>query len=144
MQCLMIPLSSKMCHRPSYSPSLPGASSLEVSGRKPLEILWGEGKACVMGLRHACRSTECLGKRSLFLLENMALVLGASKGRGSSPNLNHTCREDCVISLATFTIPVCRWIASEGNSASTSHLVQSVTVQECTLMLTNVETAASE
>ena len=47
----------------------------------------------------------------------MALVLGALKGRGSTPNLNHTCREICVISLATFTVPVCRWIASEGNPA---------------------------
>ena len=94
-------------------------------------------KLMSMGLRHACRSTECLGKRLLFLLDNMALVLGALKGRGSTPNLNHTCREVCVISLATFTIPVCRWIASESNPA-TSHLVQSVTVQERTLMLTSV------
>ena len=53
--------------------------------RKPLEILRGEGKACVMGLRHACRSTECLGNRLLFLRDNMALVLGASKGCGSTP-----------------------------------------------------------
>ena len=68
-----------------------------------------------MGLRHACRSAGGLGKRLLFLLDNMALVLGASKGRGSMPNLNHTCREICVISLATFIIPICRWIASEDN-----------------------------
>ena len=27
------------------------------------------------------------------------------------------CREVCVISLAAFTIPVCRWIASESNPA---------------------------
>ena len=81
--------------------------------RKPLEILRGEGKAYVMGLRHAGRSTESLGKWFLFLLDNMALVLGASKGRSSAPSLNHTCREICVISLATFTVPVCRWIASE-------------------------------
>ena len=85
--------------------------------RKPLEILRREGKAHVMGLRHACRSTESLGKRLLFLLDNMALVLGDSKGRGSTPNLSHTCREICVISLATFTIRICRWIASEDNPA---------------------------
>ena len=77
----------------------------------------GECKAYVMGLRHVCRSSEILGKRLLFLLDDMAFVLGASKGRGSTPNLNHTCREICVISLATFTVPVCRWIASEGNLA---------------------------
>ena len=45
------------------------------------------------------------------------MVLGASKCRGGTPNLNHTGREICVISLATFTIPVCRWIASEDNLA---------------------------
>ena len=53
----------------------------------------------------------------MFLLDNMALVLGASEGRGGTPNLNHTGREICVISLAAFTIPVCRWIASEDNLA---------------------------
>ena len=82
-----------------------------------LEILRGEVKVYVMGLRHACRSTESLGKRLLFLLDNMALVLGASKGRGCMPNLNHTCREISVISLATFIIPIRRWIASEDNPA---------------------------
>ena len=82
------------------------ASSVLFGGvwRKPLEILRGEGKASVMGLRHACRSSESPGKRFLFLLDNLALVLGASKGRGSAPSLNHMCREMCVISLATFTI----------------------------------------
>ena len=113
----LIALSSKTC-QPSYcSPSLLGACCLEVSGGKPCRILWREGKAHVLGSRHACRSAECPGKRLLFLLDNMALVLGASKGRGRSPNLNHTSREICVISLATFTIPVCRWIASEDNPA---------------------------
>ena len=79
--------------------------------------LTGEGEAYVMGLRHECRSTESLGKRLLFLLDNMALVLGASKCSSSMPNLNHTCREICVISLDTFIIPICRWIASEANPA---------------------------
>ena len=46
--------------------------------RNPLEVLRGEGKAYVMGLCHACRSRESLGKRFLFLLDNMALVVGAS------------------------------------------------------------------
>ena len=85
--------------------------------RKSLEIFRREGKDYVMGLRHACRSTESLGKRLMFLLDNMALVLGASKGRSILPKINHTCREICVISLATFTIPICRWIASQDNPA---------------------------
>ena len=95
--------------------------------RKLLEILRREGKTHVMGLRHPCRSTESLGKRLLFLLDNMAFVLGASKGWSSAPSLNHTCRDICVISLATFTILVCRWIASDTNLAD-----------ECILMLVNV------
>ena len=85
--------------------------------RKPLEILRGEGKAYVIGLRHACWPAECLVKQLLFLLDIMALVLGASKGRGGTPNLNHTFREVCVIFLAMFTIPVCSGIASESNPA---------------------------
>ena len=69
-----------------------------------------------MGLRRACRSNASLGKRFLFLLDNMALVLGSFEGVVVAlPNLSHTCREVCVISLAIFTIPVCRWIASEDN-----------------------------
>ena len=64
-----------------------------------------------MGLRHACRSTECLGKRFLFLLDNMSLVLGASNG-AVVPRVSTTCVARSVISLATFTIPVCRLIAS--------------------------------
>ena len=38
-------------------------------------------------------------------------------GRGGTPNLIHTCRNICVTFLATSTIPVCRWIASEDNLA---------------------------
>ena len=67
--------------------------------RKPLEILRGDEKAHGMALRHACRSRESLGKQILFLLDDMAMVLGASKGRGSGPS---------VVALTTFTIPVCR------------------------------------
>ena len=85
--------------------------------RKPLDILRERARLmswdCVMlvGLLKAW------GKRFLFLLDNMALVLGAWKGRSSAPSLNHTHREVCVISLATVTIPVCRCIASETNPA---------------------------
>ena len=93
-----------------------------------------EGKAYVMGLRRACRSTKTLG---LFLLDNMVLVLGASKGRGSTPNLDHTCREICVISLATFTM-----LSADGSRLKliwlTSHLVQSVTAQEYIRMWINM------
>ena len=44
-------------------------------------------------------------------------VMLVGKGRSSAPSLNNTCREVYVISLATFTILVCRWIASETDPA---------------------------
>ena len=65
--------------------------------KKPLEMLQGEGRAYVMGLRNDCRSTECLEKRLLFFLDNMAWVL--QRAAVVLQNLNHTCREVCVISL---------------------------------------------
>ena len=42
---------------------------------------------------------------------------GAQLAVAAPPNLNHTCREICIISLVTFPIPVCRWTASEDNPA---------------------------
>ena len=98
-------------HKPAWNILFGGA------WRKPLDISREEGKAYVMGLRRACRSNESLGKKILFLPVNMDLVLSASKGRGSAPNLNHSCLEICVISLVTFTIPASRWIAPEDNAA---------------------------
>ena len=73
-QCLMIALSSKMYHPPYYSPSPSGPSCLEASGGNYWRSCGCEG------------SVEILVKRLLFLLDNMALVLGAAKGRGSTPN----------------------------------------------------------
>ena len=86
--------------------------------RKPLEILRGEGKAYVMGLRHACRSTECRGKRLLFLLDNMALVLGASKGSWwcAKPQ-PHLYQNLCLSLFCHVHHPICRWIAPEDNPA---------------------------
>ena len=101
--------------------------------RRPLKILRERAKLlswdCVMlvGLLQAWGNGYC------SCWTHVALVLGASKGRRSAPSLNHTCREICVISLATFTITVCRWIASETN-LSDGPSRQSVTVQECVLM----------
>ena len=48
--------------------------------RKPLEILRGEGKAYVMGLRHACRSTESLRKTVTVLAGQLGLGTGCFKG----------------------------------------------------------------
>ena len=79
------------------------------------DITGWEGKAYVLGLRLACRSSESSSERILFMLDNMALVMGSSKGRGSARTLNHTCCEVCVISQLSLTILVCA--ASEDNPA---------------------------
>ena len=126
----------EMCDPSYYSESMPGASCLEVYGGS-LRRSHGNRATpkAAMEFRHACRSTESQGKRFQFLLDNMALVLGASKCRGSTPNLNHTSREIYIISLATFTV-----LSVDGLhqkiTQQTSHLVQSVTDRACIPMLT--------
>ena len=68
--------------RGSFHAMLDSAWCILVGGvwRKPLEILRGEGKACVMGLRHACRSTECLGGTVTVLAGQHGLGTGCFKG----------------------------------------------------------------
>ena len=52
-----------------------------------------------------------------MLTDNLSLALGVQKGRGSSPNINATCRELCALSLyANIRLHV-RWIPSEHNPA---------------------------
>ena len=87
------------------------ASCLEVCGGNHWKSC-GE-RVCVMlvGLLKAWGNGYC------SCWTTWSLVLGASKCRGGTPILNHTGREICVISLATFTIPVCRWIPSDDNLA---------------------------
>ena len=135
-QCPVIALSSKMCHPSHYSPSLLGACCLEVSGGS----LWRSHGERVKPMSWGCTMhvglLKSLGKRLLFLLDNMALVLGPSKGRGSKPNLNHSCREICVNSprlpspsadgLRQKIIPLI------------SNLTPSVTTRSCTPIVTNV------
>jgi len=43
------------------------------------EILRGEGKGVVLGLRHALRSSQSFGQRVLCLSDNMSLVLGVMR-----------------------------------------------------------------
>ena len=93
--------------------------------RKPLGVLWREGKTNVMGLRHACRSSECLGKR--LGCSHMAITV--------LKNLNRTCLQIFVSSLLSPSPSLSADRSRMKVTRPTSHLVQSVTVQECTLML---------
>ena len=137
MQCLMITLSSKMCHQPSYSPSLPGASCLKVSGGNH----W---KSC--GVRAKLASWDgvmLVGLLSVWekgyfscwttwpwcwVLQSAAVVLQIST--------------TLVARSVSCLLPRSPSLSADGSRLRvippTSHLVQCVTVQECTLMWTTV------
>ena len=76
-------------------------------GERAKRMLWD----MLVILLQACGNGSC----SCWTTWHWSWVL--QKCRSSVPSLNHTYREVCVVSLATFTIPVCRWIASETNPA---------------------------
>ena len=84
-----------------------------------------------MGLRHACWSAENLGKRLLFLLDNIALVLGASKPQ---PHLTR----NFVSSLSPRPSSPSAIELRQKIIRPTSHLAPSVAARACTPMLTNV------
>eukprot|EP00959_Pyramimonas_sp_CCMP1952_P182081 3807055-Pyramimonas_sp.AAC.1 len=58
-------------------------------------ILALEGEALVLAIRHALRSNCALGRRLLFIVDNLSLALGATKGRARSKFL-----KPCVTKLA--------------------------------------------
>ena len=96
-----------------------GSWGIVLRGRysRRCDILRGEGKALVLGVRHALRAQRSRGRHILMLTDNLSLALGVQKGRGSSPNINATCRELCALSLyANIRLHV-RWIPSEHNPA---------------------------
>ena len=65
--------------------------------REPCEILRGEGKAAVLGFRHALRSQHGLQKRIVLLTDNLAFALGVAKGRGSHNILNSAVFSVCTV-----------------------------------------------
>ena len=91
----MIALSSKLCRHPYFNPSLPGASCLEVSGGNHW-ISCGE-RAKPIGTASCLSVSLKVGKRFLFLLDNMALVCPESQphvSRGLSRlscHVHHPC-----------------------------------------------------
>ena len=80
-------------------------------------ITRSEGRALVWSACHALRSLENHNKRCLFLVDNMSLCLGVSRGRSSAPSLRYPLRQLAALSLATGSRLVCRWIPSETNIA---------------------------
>ena len=142
-QCLMIALSSKMCHRPSCSPSLPGASCLEVSGGNHWKSCGERAKLmswdCVMLVRplSVWRNGYC----SCWTTWPWYWVL---KGpRQYSKPQPHLSRGLCHLSCHVHH-PLSAGGSRLKVSRPTSHLVQSVTVQEPHSDVDQCGTAASE
>ena len=105
---------------------IPGSELLGADGWKTIisgrfrheqNIMRLEGRALEMAIRRRFRGTQAMGKRLLFLIDNLSLCLALCKGRSSSPHLIQTCRLVCAHSLATGVLIRTRWIASESNPA---------------------------
>ena len=136
-QCLLIALSSKMYHPPYYSPSLPGASCLEVSGGNH----W----------------ISC-GERAKLMSWDCVMHVGPLKARGNgccscwttwpwywalqsaavAPQISTTRVAKSVSSLLQRSPSLSADGLLQKVTWPTTHLVQSVTGQTCVAMLTNV------
>ena len=81
------------------------------------KIVRTEGRALTIGLRHAVRTWSYMGSRLVILCDNLGLVLGLAKGRGTSAAVNACCREVGALLLLTGCSLHVRWIASEQNPA---------------------------
>ena len=80
-------------------------------------ILRTEGRAMLSGVRHLLRCRRHAGYHHLLLVDNLALALACTKGRGSSSLANRTCQQLCALALASDSKFHVRWIPSERNCA---------------------------
>ena len=80
-------------------------------------ILRTEGRAVEWAVRRKCRSSKNFNQRHVFLVDNLPLVLGLTKGRAASSHLIPVCRSVCALSLVSGSRFYFRWIPSELNPA---------------------------
>ena len=115
-QCLVIARSSNMCHPSSYSPRLPGACCLELSGGS----LWRSyGERVLAGLLKTWENICCFSWTTLpwfWVLRRVVVACQTS---------TILVAKFCVISLATFIIPLCTGFRQK-IIRPTSHLAPSV------------------
>ena len=76
-----------------------------------------EGRALLYALKRTGRSKKAIGKRILFLVDNMAVCLAFSRMRAKSFNLLVIVRKFAAWCLSRRIFPAIRWIPSERNSA---------------------------
>ena len=76
-----------------------------------------EGRALLYALRRVSRGKRPVGKRLIFLVDNVAVCLCFSRFRAKSFGLLAVIRNFASLSLAKHIYPAIRWIPSERNSA---------------------------
>ena len=76
-----------------------------------------EGRALLYALRRICKGKRAVGKRLLFLVDNMAVCLCFSRYRAKSFGLLAIIRKFAALSLAKHIYPAIRWIPSERNTS---------------------------
>jgi hypothetical protein len=80
-------------------------------------ITRSEGRGLLVSIKHLLRSSQNFGTRALFLVDNMSLCLGVTRGRSSSASLIKNCRQVAALALASGCRFHVRWIPSELNIA---------------------------
>eukprot|EP00435_Cladocopium_sp_Y103_P076203 s26_g81.t1 len=76
-----------------------------------------EARSLLIAVRRLSRSSECRGKKHLVLLDNLALVFAATKGRAHSFDLLRVLQKISAICLAAQISLKPRWVRSEVNVA---------------------------
>ena len=76
-----------------------------------------EGRALLYALKRICKGRRAVGKRLLFLVDNMAVCLCFSRYRAKSFGLLAIIRKFAALSLAKHIYPAIRWIPSERNTS---------------------------
>ena len=81
----------------------------------------GKGRAVVWAARRLARSKNNHGFRRVFLIDNLPLALGITKGRAASEHTMSTCRCLCAVVIYKFVtlllykllVFVCCWVGSD-------------------------------
>ena len=116
--------------------------SLRVHGRwsRSKKIVFHEGAAIVIGLRHLLRSQQPVGTDVLTLCDSMPMTLALGKGRSCDFQTNIICRHVCALNLAANVRLVARWIPSELQPADAASRLKAP-FPESVPSLRNVETS---
>ena len=103
---------------PSAIPPLAPAFAKKSAWRTAVEGVWKypsehikvkEMRVCFMAVRRATRRVRCVGRRALFLTDNMVAACSLEKGRARAWGLNSLCRRVAACAVATSLRPSWRY-----------------------------------